>query len=914
MRLIVLLGLLCCSPAGAQPTIAGSTPGSFRVSESGAAEYRIPLRVPPGVAGMEPKLALAYNSQAGNGLLGVGWNLEGLSTITRCPRTMAQDGVRGGVNYDANDRFCLDGQRLMAINGGSYGADGTEYRTERESFTKVVSYGTAGNGPAWFMVRTRSGQILEYGNSIGSSVKVQGKSTVRVWALNRASDTSGNYLTLTYVEDGANGEHYPSRIDYGASAAGPGARSVRFALEPRTDSPTLYAGGSLIRRVQRLAKVQGYVGETPVTEYRLTYEASPGTSRSRVTAIQECDAAGACVAPATFGWAAGATGFGSRTTTENGGSWPIGSYQRHAVDVNGDGKTDLVLMREDEAVVYAYLADGAGGFASTPVVTDVHGNGWTASAYPRRFADVNGDGRIDLVLILEYEADAHVFLGTDSGAFVAAPGSTDIGGNGWTASYYPRYLQDVNGDGRADLVLIPDDEAVVYAFLANADGSFSQTPVVTDVEGNGWTASAYPRRFGDANGDGIADLILLYAHEAHAHVFPGNGDGSFGARVVTHANSSGYSAYFTRYLEDVNGDGIVDFILIADEEVQTVVFLGKGDGAFVPSSVSTDIDGSGWTASAYPRRFADINGDGIKDLVLLLEHEAYGYAFLARGDGSFTATPVSVQTPSSGWTQVGYRRFLDDFTGDGKSEMMLVHVIECAAHVWKSVTPLDAVVSFTDSLGTVLAVSYKPITDSSVYTKEASAAYPVMDVKSPLHVVSTHTRSNGVGGESVVSLLYGGAKASLDGRGSLGFRWQDSYQTIDGTQLRTHAEFRQDWPYLGLTSVVRKSHGADALLSQVTNQYDCRNPLDGNACTAGAGNRYFPFVWRSAESGADLNGAVLPAVTTETSYDAYGNPVRIEVDSGGGYRKITTNIYAPPDPVNGLPGRLVRSTVQSTSP
>src|SRR5690349_11584837 len=111
-RTILVLAALSTvqSVLQAQTTVAGSTAGSFRVTESGAAEYRIPIRVPPGIAGMEPKLAVVYNSQAGNGLLGVGWNLEGLSAITRCPMTMAEDGVRGAVNYDANDRFCLDGQ------------------------------------------------------------------------------------------------------------------------------------------------------------------------------------------------------------------------------------------------------------------------------------------------------------------------------------------------------------------------------------------------------------------------------------------------------------------------------------------------------------------------------------------------------------------------------------------------------------------------------------------------------------------------------------------------------------------------------------------------------------------------------------------------------------------------------------
>src|SRR5262249_23593408 len=127
------------------------TPGGFRVSETGAAVYEIPIKVPPGTAGMEPKLSLVYNSQQGNAVLGMGWSLSGLSAITRCPRTLAQDGISGNVNYDWDDRFCLDGQRLIAISG-VYGQDGTEYRTERESFSRIISYGVAGNGPAYFTV------------------------------------------------------------------------------------------------------------------------------------------------------------------------------------------------------------------------------------------------------------------------------------------------------------------------------------------------------------------------------------------------------------------------------------------------------------------------------------------------------------------------------------------------------------------------------------------------------------------------------------------------------------------------------------------------------------------------------------------------------------------------------------------
>jgi RHS repeat-associated protein len=196
-------------PVGALPvppvaTVAvGATAGQFAVSESGAATYGIPIQVSPGVAGLQPNLAIAYNSQGGDGHLGVGWNLSGFSSVTRCPKTIATDGVREAINYDnvtnpqtGNDAFCLDGQRLVPVTGGIVSAacdrpifdsDGTlagtvsdtctawEFRTEVESYSRVIGIGDNawasnsvatrdGSGPTRFHVYTKSGQILEYGS------------------------------------------------------------------------------------------------------------------------------------------------------------------------------------------------------------------------------------------------------------------------------------------------------------------------------------------------------------------------------------------------------------------------------------------------------------------------------------------------------------------------------------------------------------------------------------------------------------------------------------------------------------------------------------------------------------------------------------------------------------------------------
>src|SRR6266568_2379897 len=241
------------------PPAAGATPGNFSVNQNGGATYTIPITVPPGTAGMVPKLALSYDKQIQNDLLGVGWSVSGLSLIQRCGSTIALDGIKGGVNYDANDRFCLDGQRLIAIktltSAGVDGANGTEYRTEKESFSKIISYRDdttfTGRVPQYFRVTNKSGTVMEYGVTLDSRIEAQGKPSVRVWALNKIQDTKGNYLTVSYFKDtGATGtgEYRPTRIDYTGNAnAAPVLStysSMQFVYGPRTDINLRYEGGS----------------------------------------------------------------------------------------------------------------------------------------------------------------------------------------------------------------------------------------------------------------------------------------------------------------------------------------------------------------------------------------------------------------------------------------------------------------------------------------------------------------------------------------------------------------------------------------------------------------------------------------------------------------------------------------------
>ena len=251
--LFTLLALTFASTTLAATSPVGATPGSFAVSPSGAATYSIPIQVPPGVGGMQPNLSLNYNSQGGNGIAGVGWGIGGLSAITRCGATIDRDGYKGGVDLTTSDKYCLDGQRLILVTPTApYGYVNTEYRTEIESFNKVVaSSTTTGNGPTSFTVTSKNGVTTEYGVGNGAQQFSQGNSTVLSWYVSKIKDAVGNSMQFFYTTDsGATGEHRIDHIDYtynGTAFVGGTKRSVQFNYGTRNDVEESYVSGALIR-------------------------------------------------------------------------------------------------------------------------------------------------------------------------------------------------------------------------------------------------------------------------------------------------------------------------------------------------------------------------------------------------------------------------------------------------------------------------------------------------------------------------------------------------------------------------------------------------------------------------------------------------------------------------------------------
>lgn len=238
-------------------TDSGYTPVETGVSDTGAAQISIPIVAAPGTAGVQPKLSINYSSQGGNGPLGVGFSLSGLITISRVGRTIAQDGVKGGVAFDSNDRFALDGQRLIAINGAD-GADGTEYRLEFDPTSRIRSYGNEGGGPQRWVVEAKAGLKMEFGLNANSRIKPEGGTSALAWAIEKITDTAGNSMVFGY--NGAArqwGEMLVTSVSYTINE-GTGLvanQDVVIQYEGRSDSRTNYVAGFAIKSTLRISSI-----------------------------------------------------------------------------------------------------------------------------------------------------------------------------------------------------------------------------------------------------------------------------------------------------------------------------------------------------------------------------------------------------------------------------------------------------------------------------------------------------------------------------------------------------------------------------------------------------------------------------------------------------------------------------------
>lgn len=267
-------------------------------------------------------------------------------------------------------------------------------------------------------------------------------------------------------------------------------------------------------------------------------------------------------------------------------------------------------------VLAIMLGNGDGTFQAPKPIADsatVPGGSGLTSGFVA-VADLNGDGKLDVV----YAAAAGPLSPAGTGPapegvivlFGNGDGTFTVGGQFATDTYAAQVaLADLNGDGKLDLVLAgarpflggPGTGSVVETLLGNGDGTFGTELVIPGTQFD-TTGSADPANFAvaDFNGDGIPDLV--YFSPRPALFYPGKGDGTFGTPVPTPA--SGASAVTP--LADFNGDGKLDLWM----PQEGVLLLGNGDGTFAIAFDTESLNTPNPVTLRLANVAGDFNGDG----------------------------------------------------------------------------------------------------------------------------------------------------------------------------------------------------------------------------------------------------------------------------------------------------------------
>jgi hypothetical protein len=351
---------------------------------------------------------------------------------------------------------------------------------------------------------------------------------------------------------------------------------------------------------------------------------------------------------------------------QNYGSQGWNAVSIAVADVNGDGELDLLVanqcVNDDNCSLQPFgigrggvgviLGNGDGTFQ--PAHAYLSG-GYAATSIA--VADVNGDGKLDLVVAHECgDSDCSgrgvlgVLLGNGDGTFQPA---VTFGSGGYEAMSLA--VGDFNGDGKADIAVanqllqkhrFDKGDTLVGVLLGNGDGTFQTARMYNSGDAD----SALSIVAADVNKDGKLDLVVghgdaNFQSRSTVGVLLGNGDGTF--QTAQRYSSGGFHAT-SIVVEDINGDGKVD-LLVANLGLRennwtrgvVTVRLGNGDGTFAAAHfISTS---TGWPSSI---AVTDVNRDGKPDLLV---KDSLGLrTWLGNGDGTFRLPGNPGTSPTAG--------------------------------------------------------------------------------------------------------------------------------------------------------------------------------------------------------------------------------------------------------------------------
>ncbi len=803
----------------------GTLPGSFSVSPSGAAIYSIPIDIPEGRGGMTPSLTLVYNSQGGRGDLGIGWAIGGLSAINRVGKDYYHDNKNEGIKFLGEDGFVLDGQRLILINSGQWQ---DEYRTETESFSKIIAYHNSNHNPQRFKIWTKDGKILEYGFTDNSSIEPIGKPVPYQWKINKIEDRLGNYIDFQYVEDYGMG--HVKKIKYtGNSRTGmPTYYEIDFNYMTRLENNIIhYIEGYTVTNDILLDNITINYENQLIKTYELQYDQQ---FNNRLLSIKvTSDDNITYINPTLFEWGSNNHNLTTETINENN---PGIDY--FFLDINGDGLSDIIYtywtgsennIKEYTAWNYKLRNSDGNSFGPTHYFNSPNQNPpvHLDNIYT---GDYNGDGLQDFITVTDYYGGNTLYSKQTENMFLS-------NGTGFNAQYiYPTVVSnmdnmpvfltgDFDGDGITEFMLIEkanqngDNAEIWKRNIENHqfEKVFNST---LDMGNTGFKHDTIV--LGDFNGDGKTDILRTAEYGGNPHTstcFIYNID-------ITNSQfiwiwDSGYPTVWHRiFTGDFNGDGITDILTYnyTADNPQWEVNLFNGRTGWEPFYNTPPISHfdpyDGIDQYWHGIKLGDLNGDGTTDIIefekqnIQPQPEVANYSIYYSNGFKFDLdNTVYGQIPCIGGLDFFGGSYIikhnnyyfgPDFNGDGRSDIFQDQgYYDNHIFFFDKYNKYQYMKTITNGLGNKNTISYSPLTKPSVYTKGNSAVYPIVDIQVPLYVVDTLIPDNDIGNNIETVYHYTGARAHQLGKGFLGFSQIEtknfSSNTLNKQYYSLHTEY-----------------------------------------------------------------------------------------------------------------------------
>ena len=612
-------------------------PNAAVLDNTGALTYSYDFRLPKG-RGTTPDLHLAYNSQDNRDRgFGYGWSIS-IPYIERLPKH--------GVNALYSENYFTS-----SVSGELSQVDATHYAAKRER-GDFVDYEFL-NG-AW-NARTKDGLIYVYGKTAAERLDNSASTTqVFSWMLSEIDDANGNVVRYTYFKDGDSNAIYPATIQYPIwrNPANGSETSPNFTVNfSRTDyssypsifgTPSSYRAGfqvQLKKRTTQISVTGSSLPNDPFASY-----AAPGAMFSNSDRRYN------------LSYTAGEDGSRSLlgTVTEN---WTNANFQQVSLSTSFSYSKTAPAQQTWSASSWQFPSDISIQFGEG----DTSSSGWAGTGGNSRLADVNGDGLLDIV------SATNTYINSGSGwakqsawalptvsyssGFCSGSLQMDVTSGNYPFDGSQIQIADINGDGAADLLAV---NSKIWCYY---NGSSYPVPFTGIFMGgpNGWTANtswSFPTgltfgtllgnqgntdtgcRLADVNGDGLADVTCSQLDQT-PHIYLNNGSGwaetttmtlptaewCYDAYHYVHYNKTlafndpGRNSQIPLSFADMNGDGLPDLVLDGNfctnpnytPVAGNTIFLNTGT-TWVQSGTLISSPG---TPSAAHRIMSDVNGDGL---------------------------------------------------------------------------------------------------------------------------------------------------------------------------------------------------------------------------------------------------------------------------------------------------------------